>query len=1006
MAVCGLATAQPRDYFQQEAHYKIEVSLNDVSHRLNGKLQLRYVNHSPDTLRFIYFHLWANAYKNNQTEFAKQQLANGSLSFYFAKKADRGYMDSLDFSSNGEQLKWQLNEDSIDIAKVILATPLVPGASVDIATPFVVQLPKTVSRLGHEGQSYQITQWYPKPAVYDREGWHTMPYLDQGEFYSEFGSFDVSITLPSNYVVASTGVLQTESEKQFLQKRIEETAQKVFGEEEYKKVKKHEFPPSDSLRKTLRFTAEQVHDFAWFADKRFHVRSQKATLPSGKQIDCYAYFTDFEAHLWAEGARYTAQAVEFYSQTVGEYPYPHASAVQGALGAGGGMEYPMVTVIGGAGSSYGLDIVIAHEVGHNWFYGILATNERDYPWLDEGFNSYVEARYTEKYYKSPALRTGYLAYLYQAHRGAEQPINTHSNLSTNINYYLGAYAKPTQILYQLHNYLGTERMDKALQGYFELWKFKHPQPDDVERVFEEVAGEQLDWFFKDLVNTIGRVDYGWCRCQQGQCMVEQRGEIAAPIDIGVYNEKDSLLQRLWISGNSLRSRGDKIELAELPPAHYYRLDPLRSIPEYNRNDNLLRSKGIFRRGIPLRVRLLANFRRPEHPTLCLLPLVGYNHYDGVTVGLAAYNMPLPQRDWQVQAMPMFGTRSLSPIGAFSFQRQITPLNSRFLEQLTITAGVRSFTAAYNPRFDYFARYMRIRLVADMELAKRNPKDFGTHRLRFEHASIGEEKPEFDIQPDTVLFAGKPMQFRSLHRLEYLYTDTRPLCPMRIKAGIEYANYKSFGEYQHQLKISAEANFRFMYSARFGVDMRVFAGGFLWNTDRSGGAMPLQLISRGFTDYFYDNYWVERNANVQVGRDRSFWSQQIGLGGGGIKAAIGDHTDDGHSNTFIFAVNLKADIPIKLPIRTKWVKLRPYLDLGYFYNTESSFTPQSPAEQIMASGGFMLDIGDGLAGLYIPLFATKNLMQKMRAEGKFGHRICFSINFNALNPVEFVRRIEF
>ncbi len=214
-----LQAQNPRNYWQQEVNYEIHVKLDDVHHFLRGDISINYTNNSPDTLFYIFFHLWPNAYKSTFTAFSKQYLENDSTSFYYAPDSMRGFIDSLNFEING--LTTTIKYDSInpDIAKVNLLAPLYPGKQIAIYTTFRVKIPHTFSRLGHVGQQYAISQWYPKPAVYDRYGWHAFPYLDQGEFYSEFGSFDVDITLPKNYVVGATGILQDKSEQEWLDKK-------------------------------------------------------------------------------------------------------------------------------------------------------------------------------------------------------------------------------------------------------------------------------------------------------------------------------------------------------------------------------------------------------------------------------------------------------------------------------------------------------------------------------------------------------------------------------------------------------------------------------------------------------------------------------------------------------------------------------------------------------------------------------------------------------------------
>ena len=367
-------------YFQQEVHYNIEVTLNDRQHTLSGTVEINYINHSPHTLDRIYMHLWPNAYADRNTAFARQQLRAGDTKFHFANQEERGGFSGLDFTINDERTRIELLPNNPDIGVLRLPKPLAPGANVRIKTPFRLKIPASFSRLGHVGESYQITQWYPKPAVYDQQGWHPMPYLNQGEFYSEFGSFDVRITLPDNYVVGATGTLQTDSEIAFLQRKMEESNERLLLPVKDKKSDNDDadFPKSSETMKTLHYKADQVHDFAWFADKRFYVQKGQVTLSSGRTVDTWAMFTDVERNLWKDAINYINRSVLFYSEHVGEYPYPHATAVQSALSAGGGMEYPMITVIGEAGSPRSLDIVITHEVGHNWFYGILGINEDDH----------------------------------------------------------------------------------------------------------------------------------------------------------------------------------------------------------------------------------------------------------------------------------------------------------------------------------------------------------------------------------------------------------------------------------------------------------------------------------------------------------------------------------------------------------------------------------------------------------------------------------------------------
>ena len=489
-------------YWQQQVNYQIDVKLNDVDNSLDGSVKMDYYNNSPDTLHFIWIHLWPNAYKNDRTAYSDQTLENGSTAFYFSDDDKRGYINRLDFKVNGITAKTEDHPQQQDIVKLILPNPIAPKANAKIETPFHVKLPYEFSRGGHKGQSYQITQWYPKPAVYDRKGWHPIPYLDQGEFYSEFGNYEVQISLPKNYVVAATGELQELAEKKVLLK-LASTAPSVP-----KKLngKKEPVIPSSSEIKTLHYKQNNVHDFAWFADKRFAVAFDTLKLPSGRIMVVYSFYDPKNAAIWKNSIAMTKKAILTKSNWVGEYPYNIVSVVDG--GNNGGMEYPTITLLESGGSEQSLDFVINHEVGHNWFYGILASNERTHPWMDEGINSFYDSRYATQQYGNSAPEFIHLKPAFLQKKlpvdiphmllqtvidvKKDQPIETQSEKFNILNYNLVAYAKTAEWMKRLESELGKPLFDSCMREYYRRWHFKHPYPEDFKKVLEEVSGKKLD----------------------------------------------------------------------------------------------------------------------------------------------------------------------------------------------------------------------------------------------------------------------------------------------------------------------------------------------------------------------------------------------------------------------------------------------------------------------------------------------------------------------------------
>ena len=306
-----------------DVSYTIRVSLDDKEHQLHGSVEILFRNDTGKNLDSLCLLLSPNAYKDNSTAFASQRIRFGYTDFHFARPKERGGIDSLDFKWEDKSISFSYDSTHGDIGWIIPDEPLHPGEICRLETPFKVQIPESFSRLGRVGQSYQVTQWFPKLAMYDTDGWHPLPYLDIGEFYSEFASYDVTIDIPKNYIVAATGLLTA---GWYDDSVLENQPSAIF-------------PPTSDRRKEIRFTASGVHDFAWFADKRFAVRSEDVALSTGT-TKAWAFYTSTSAAVWDSATTFLSDALKTLDKQVGSYPYPHMTAVEAPLSAGTGMEYP------------------------------------------------------------------------------------------------------------------------------------------------------------------------------------------------------------------------------------------------------------------------------------------------------------------------------------------------------------------------------------------------------------------------------------------------------------------------------------------------------------------------------------------------------------------------------------------------------------------------------------------------------------------------------------------
>ncbi|MBC7936342.1 MAG: M1 family metallopeptidase [Rhizobacter sp.] len=505
---CKTTFAQ-ENYWQQKLYYTIDVALDEKEKMLTGKETVIYKNNAPVALDFIWFHIWPNAYKNNTTALF-QQINNDESRKKKLKGKTSGSIEGLAFSVNGAaaQTEAHANPAYIDIIKLKLPKALLPGDSVSISTPFSVKLPEYFSRSGYADGQFMLCQWYPKPAVFDKDGWHEMPYLDMGEFYSEYADYKVNIQLPSDFVVAATGQLSGAELNKY----------KTIGTANAKDRhgKPAMYSPGDTITKTLSFAANNVPDFAWFADRDLVIQYDTVQLASGKIVDAFSYYHNKKNSLWKNSIDYIKAAVHFYSNAVGEYDYPVVQAIEGPKNnSSGGMEYPMVTLITSPDAKVEtLDAVITHEVGHNWFMSMLGSNERMHTWQDEGMNSYYQFRYEAEKYRVNSIfgdaipeelkkltAKDFQTTVYNALQNVpmEPAIETPAASFTSSNDYgVVSYVKAAIWMYLLEDAIGQKKVDAAFQYYFSQWKHKHPQPGDMKLAFEKSIGSNLDDFFNML----------------------------------------------------------------------------------------------------------------------------------------------------------------------------------------------------------------------------------------------------------------------------------------------------------------------------------------------------------------------------------------------------------------------------------------------------------------------------------------------------------------------------
>lgn len=525
-----------QDYrWQQRVEYTMDIRLDVKTHKITGNQKLIYHNNSKDTLRKIYYHLYFNAFQPG----SMMDVRSRNISDPDPRVGDR--ISKLKDDEIGYQHIQSLKQDTKDISysvegtilEVILAKPLLPGMKTTLEMKYESQVPVQIRRSGRnnrEGISYSMTQWYPKIAEYDHQGWHAYQYIAR-EFHGVWGDFDVKITLDPTFIIAATGKLQNADKIGYGYEKAGTKVQRNEGE------------------LTWHFNAKNVTDFAWAADPEY--AHDQLQVTDGPMLHFFYQPGDKTSDNWKRMQNNASMHFSFMNKIFGKYPYDTYSIIQGG---DGGMEYPMCTLITGERSFGSLVGVMTHEASHSWYQGVLASNESLYPWMDEGFtdfssNESMSAMFNEK---APHLAS-YGGYFALVKSGQQEPASQHSDhYNTNRAYGTVAYNMGSVFLHQLKYIVGEDTFYKGMRAYFNGWKFKHPEPNDFIRVMEKTSGMELKWYLSYWINSVKHIDYSIKSLVENEgstyVTMERLGDFPMPVDL-MITLKDGTKELYYIPLN-------------------------------------------------------------------------------------------------------------------------------------------------------------------------------------------------------------------------------------------------------------------------------------------------------------------------------------------------------------------------------------------------------------------------------------------------------------------------
>jgi len=524
----GLGSLQAQtnhSYWQQHADYKMEVVMNVENYQYTGTQTLVYTNNSPDDLNRVYFHMYFNAFQPGSEMDIRLQNIQDPDGRMFVEGQSRianlnpdeiGYLRASSLTQDGEDVSFSLEGTVLEVQ---LVKPIPAGGKSTFDMKFEGQVPLQIRRSGRnnsEGVALSMSQWYPKLAEYDFEGWHADPYISR-EFHGVWADFDVKLTLDKNYIVGGSGYLQNPQE---IGHGYEAHGSKVIK--------------SRGKTLTWHFKAPMVHDFMWAADPEYIHDSLK--MENGPTLHFFYKNKPELLENWKNLQPKTAEAMNFFNENIGKYPYDQYSVIQGG---DGGMEYAMGTLITGERKFESLVGVTIHEMAHSWFQHVLATNELKHEWMDEGFTQFISSlcmNEVMKQEKDNPFESAYNSYYSLAQSGKEQPQATHADrYKINAAYGISAYNKGSIFLSQLGYVIGQDKLMETLRSYYDNYKFKHPIPNDVKRTAEKVSGIELGWYLTDWTETTNTIDYGIKEIQaesnKTKIILERKGLMPMPIDL-------------------------------------------------------------------------------------------------------------------------------------------------------------------------------------------------------------------------------------------------------------------------------------------------------------------------------------------------------------------------------------------------------------------------------------------------------------------------------------------
>lgn len=942
----GWFTILPSASFAQRPQYDITATLDTSAWTLKGAIRIAWTNTADAPLDSIGIHLWPNAYADKRSAFGEQTLNLDNLEFFKSKPEQRGGLSDIEFYLDDQVVHYRVDPSYNDIEWIFPSTPIAPGQTISLFTPFTLRVPESFSRMGRTDDSYQFTQWYPHIAVFEDNQWRTMPYLDQGEYYNDFADYKVSLTVPAGYSIAATGILESKS--------------------------------TDTIGSTWNFYAENVIDFAWFASYQFTEISDSVYIDSKSKVAVQLYLDPPGIEYWTNAVAYAKRALVHYSDWLGTYPYPQMSVVHAPWSKGGYMEYPMVAQMGYTSDTALLDITIAHEIGHTWLYGILASNERAHHWMDEGLNTFIENQYRKKYqpaYKEvnlPKILKGRhsmddldaLLYRYKF-EGRLQPPQADPEPQVDDQYYLSAYLLPSIGLEMIMDMLGEDMMKEMLRQYYADYKFTHVSPADLQLSFETTCKCDLTWFFDDWIHRAETTSYQISQFSpdKKEISITNKGGAQIPVKISTYQDGEKIKDH-WINGFG----GEKtLHLDErFDEVHLY--DGMMGV-------NRVYTANIKPRAILPRIALLPKVESYSAPTLCITPVFGYNLADGFMPGIAFSSGWAPQHRFKWIAATMYGLES-KKLRGFATLRYIGDMQQGPFDKWVLSLGLDDFGYQLDTHYQFRDHYIKWEPTIAFRSKSSAQRPHLTTWWKYRYVHIDQHYGR-GINYEQGLYEDENRNY-SVHELLYQLRSDFVLRPFEALANVQAGN--GFVRLNLQYKQQFAGKTKHM-----GTWVRGYAG-WLPVYDQPDANVLFTfngIASNGYfsKDYMFDQWLGGRNAESGIFSHQTFERD----------AHLKTLSTVGIGEEWMIGAGVSHAFPFRF--------LHIYMDAALFPSAITSET------QFSYSGGAALVLWKDVFEVYLPILESNDIRESSSYDVRdlWFERISFKANIKFLNPINRIDR---